>query len=136
MSIQLNTVTGKVGIQSNADGSTTLLRQGKQGQLISDSLHGQYFESNLRTTVYTASNAVAGVAPGTALGTTPPIAIYNPINSGVNAVVRNASVGYVSGTLGAGSSLGPNDHPDRRHRVDHAKQQPDREVRPGERFHG
>jgi hypothetical protein len=46
---------------------------------------------------------VAGVAPGTALSTTPPFCLYNPVNSGKNLVVLRTSLGYVSGTLGAGS---------------------------------
>ena len=49
------------------------------------------------------SNAVAGVAPGTALSTTPPLAVWNPPNSGFNLVLMKTAVGYVSGTLGAGT---------------------------------
>jgi hypothetical protein len=53
--------------------------------------------------MFTASIAVAGVAPGTALSTTPPMAVLNPLNSGYNLAVLKTSIGYVSGTLGAGS---------------------------------
>ena len=53
--------------------------------------------------VMTASNAVAGATPGTALGTTAPISLWNPPSSGKNLVILHVSVGYVSGTLGAGN---------------------------------
>ena len=49
------------------------------------------------------STAVAGVAPGTALSTTPPLALLNPLNSGRDLVILKTAIGYVSGTLGAGS---------------------------------
>lgn len=53
--------------------------------------------------VLTAVNAVAGAAPGTALATTAPLSLWNPPGSGKNLVVLHASLGYVSGTLGAGN---------------------------------
>jgi hypothetical protein len=49
---------------------------------------------------YSATSS--SVAPGTSFGTTPPFALYNPIGSGVNLVIWKVSIGYVSGTLGAG----------------------------------
>jgi hypothetical protein len=52
--------------------------------------------------VMTAVNAVAGATPGTALATTAPISLWNPPGSGKNLVILHASIGYVSGTLGAG----------------------------------
>jgi hypothetical protein len=53
--------------------------------------------------VFIVSTPVAGVAPGTALSTTPPMCLWNPPNSGVRGIVLASSLGYVSGTLGAGS---------------------------------
>jgi hypothetical protein len=54
---------------------------------------------------FVASTAVAGVAPGTALSTTPPMALYNPTLSTVRLAIQQVSIGYVSGTLGAGTIL-------------------------------
>lgn len=58
---------------------------------------------------YAASTAVAGVAPGTAFSTTPPLALWNPPVAAqsnpveeIVAVLEAARLAYVSGTLGAG----------------------------------
>lgn len=53
--------------------------------------------------VYLASTAVGGVAPGTVLSTTPPFTLWNPTGSNKYLVLIKAVVSYVSGTLGAGS---------------------------------
>ena len=50
-----------------------------------------------------ATNAVAGVAPGTAFSSAPPLALWNPPASGFNLSITKVSVGFVSGTLGAGN---------------------------------
>lgn len=52
--------------------------------------------------LYSASNAAAGVAPGTAFSTTPPLVLWNPADSKVNLILLESSCGFVSGTLGAG----------------------------------
>lgn len=52
--------------------------------------------------VFSATTAVTGVAPGTAIGTTGAFTLQNPLGSGVNLVLLEALMGYVSGTLGAG----------------------------------
>lgn len=52
---------------------------------------------------FTFCTPVAGVAPGTALSTTPPLTVYNPINSGVYLAVGEVGLGYISGTLGGGA---------------------------------
>ena len=49
-----------------------------------------------------AHTAAGGVAPGTAVGTTAGFALENPMHSGYGVSVLQISVGYVSGTLGAG----------------------------------
>lgn len=64
---------------------------------------GRYFRSAARTDIHIASTAAAGVAPGTALSTTPPMTIHNPANSGIVVAILRVVVGYVSGTLGAGT---------------------------------
>lgn len=52
--------------------------------------------------VFSAETAVTGVAPGTAIGTTGAFTLQNKLGSGVNLVILEARMGYVSGTLGAG----------------------------------
>lgn len=64
--------------------------------------HGKYHDAVLRGKVYSGATAPTGVAPGTALGTTAAFSLYNPAGSGFNLHVLRASMGYVSGTLGAG----------------------------------
>lgn len=52
--------------------------------------------------VYSATTALTGVAPGTTVSTTAAFALHNPAGSGVNLVIIEGAMGYVSGTLGAG----------------------------------
>ena len=66
---------------------------------------GMYAEPAARGQVFVACTAVAGVAPGTALSTTPPMILWNPPGSGVNLVIMKTALGYVSGTLGAGTMV-------------------------------
>jgi hypothetical protein len=63
---------------------------------------GQWTEIARQGRVFGACSAVAGTAPGTAIGTTAALALYNPQNSGVDLAVMLASAAYVSGTLGLG----------------------------------
>jgi hypothetical protein len=65
--------------------------------------HGKYHEAARLGKLFVASIGVAGVAPGTALSTTPALAIWNPTNSGILVSIKQVFVGYVSGTLGAGT---------------------------------
>lgn len=64
--------------------------------------HARLYEAVVRGNTFSAGTAATGVAPGTAIGTTAAFSLTNPLNSGVNLVVMRASMGYVSGTLGAG----------------------------------
>ena len=99
MAIQVST---NVGAQNVANGASPDFSVGNAGeQLVAD-----YFPSLYNLTkdgkVFTASTAVAGVDHGATLSTAPPFCIYNPVGSGKNLVILAASMGYVSGTLGAG----------------------------------
>lgn len=93
---------GKVGPQVAGAGSPVTFRAGAAAEMIVGDAHGRMYEATVRGGIYVGSNAVAGVAPGTALSTTPPLYLWNPPNSGKNLVVLKTSIGYVSGTLGAG----------------------------------
>lgn len=92
----------QVGPISGSDMTLVTARGGKTGETITGQAHGHYYEAVSRGNVYSACTAVAGVAPGTALGTTVPFVLYNPIGNTKNLVVLEVSLGYVSGTLGAG----------------------------------
>lgn len=65
-------------------------------------VHGKYYEIALRGRLFVGGTAVSGVAPGTAIGTTGAFTLYNPLGSKTRLVVMRASMGYISGTLGAG----------------------------------
>src|SRR3990167_5196685 len=96
------TVGGRVGLVNVADGVGAVLRLGKQADLIVSQLMGELYEGASRGKLFTASIGAAGVAPGTALGTAPPITIHNPASSGILVAIRSVMMGYLSGTLGAG----------------------------------
>lgn len=64
--------------------------------------HFPYTEVARQGQTFSVCTAAAGMDPGTALTTAPPLTLYNPVGSpGALAIVR-AGLGYVSGTLGAG----------------------------------
>ena len=99
-------VSGTVGNnRAGISDGTSLqdLRLGKNGELIVSLAAADYWEATLRGHTFMASTGTAGVAPGTALSTTPPFVLYNPPNSGVIAAVLDVEVAFVSGTLGAGN---------------------------------
>lgn len=96
-------VNGKVGPGYAGDGSLVDPRHTKDLAIVMQDLHGRFYETTYRGNTFIASTGVAGVAPGTALSTTPPFILYNPLNSGVNLSVISASLGFISGTLGAGT---------------------------------
>lgn len=105
-------VLGDVGPQTLGDGVSAPFRLGRTGETIVQELHGRYYEAVKRGNVYVASTGAAGVAPGTALSTTPPLTIYNPAGTGVDLVVMQSWLAYISGTLGAGALVwGVNNNP-------------------------
>ena len=93
---------GKVGPQVLADGAKAPLRLSRSGALIVADGSPRWMEAVLRGNCYAAYTAASGVAPGTVIGTTGPYTLYNPKASGKRLVVLAASLGYISGTLGAG----------------------------------
>lgn len=94
---------GRIGPQLGSDGAIVPIRINRDGALAVQVVHGDFFEGAFRNQQFTACTAVAGVAPGTALSATPAFSLWNPANSGKALVVVKASMGYVSGTLGAGT---------------------------------
>jgi hypothetical protein len=91
---------GQVGYQRLQDGAGSDFRFSRGSELIVSDGLPKYYEQTLTQLHFGA--LIASVAPGTAISTTPPLAIWNPPNSGVLLVPTLLAVGYVSGTLGAG----------------------------------
>jgi len=95
----------KVGPQALSDGSPSVMRSDKVGATVTTHGHANYVEPAYRGSIFEAANGITGVAPGTTLTTSPPIIVWNPPSSGKNLAVFKTAMGYVSGTLGAGSML-------------------------------
>lgn len=93
----------KVGLQNLSNWAIAVLRGDKTGALITANTHGQFNESATQGKIMYATNSVAGVAPWTAFTAAPPLALWNPPASGFNLSITKVSVGFVSGTLGAGN---------------------------------
>ena len=96
-----------VGQQNLADGSDGIVaRAGRQGEQIVSELHGRFFEQAYRGNLF--SNGTTGLTALSAntitltATTTPILGIYNPLGSGVNAVVLQAMLS--SGINNAGST--------------------------------
>ena len=96
-------LTLRVGPQTNADGTTPVGRSAKTGEQCVSQAHGKYYEAAHRGALFAACEQGSGVAPGTALGTTAALVLYNPPNSGKRLAIKKVRVGYISGTLGAGT---------------------------------
>lgn len=96
-------VNGQAGPRVVSDGSETEVRLGRVSCVITSDAHGRYAEASVRSQLFSAGTLSAGVAPGTALSAAPPMALWNPPGSGVTLSVLRAALGYVSGTLGAGT---------------------------------
>jgi len=65
--------------------------------------HGRLYDAARDGRLFHASTPATGVAPGTAIGTTAAFSLHNPAGSGMNVAIRKVSMGYISGTLGAGT---------------------------------
>ncbi len=88
------------------DGSAVVARMGKTGEMIIGDVHGEHFEATGRGNVFTGATATAGAAVASlTISTTCAHLLYNPIGSGVNLSMIQASAWYVSGTVGAGVLL-------------------------------
>jgi hypothetical protein len=94
---------GRPGQVVIADGSLGVAGFNRLGGLLIQPVHGPYAEAAKRGRIMEACTPVAGVAPGTALSTTPPMALWNPPSSGVELYVKKSYLGFISGTLGAGT---------------------------------
>lgn len=96
-------VQGRVGPVDVGNGVYSAMRMDKQSAQVVTNAHGKYHEAASRGTLFHATIAAAGVAPGTALSTAPAFCLWNPTGSGKLLSIKQVFVGYVSGTLGAGT---------------------------------
>ena len=90
-------IQANVGVQNLADGSDAItLRAGRQGEQIVSELHGRFYEQAYRGNLF--SNGTAGLTALSAntisltATTTPILGVYNPLGSGVNAVILQAAL--------------------------------------------
>ena len=91
-SVQLN-----IGVQNQSDGAQLVVqRGGRQGDAIVTELHGRHYEQCYRGNLF--SNGHLGLVSLTAntitlnATTTPIIGLYNPMGSGMNAVIIQAAL--------------------------------------------
>ena len=76
-------VVGKVA--AYAANATEFMRVGRQGQMITDGLHGAYYQATKDGDIFHACSLGAGVALSVDVeGTTQSFALYNPPGSGVD----------------------------------------------------
>jgi hypothetical protein len=83
-------------------GAANPLKLDTNGNLVVTQGHAKYREMVAAGRVNIVSVAVTGVAMGTALSTTPPLALHNPVGSRVNLSILKTTVAYLSGTLSYG----------------------------------
>lgn len=93
-------LTGQVGSQQGTNGAQLPFRQGNSGEVITQTLHGRYYEQVLRGNVFGASNQAAQ-AVSVALATTyTGLCLSNPLGNNKNLVLL--SVGYALSVAPAG----------------------------------
>src|SRR5947209_5741560 len=93
-----------VGPITGADGTIpSTVRSAKSGEAVITQAHGKYYEASSRGKMFAACTPAAGATPGTAVGTTAAFSLFNPANSGYRVAIKKVNIGYLSGTLGAGT---------------------------------
>lgn len=95
----------KVGRQLAGDGADVLPWAGRQADLVTQPF-GKYYQAAIQGYIFNGVTVDAGFIPGTdAVSTTQGLSLYNPNGSGVNLVILNARIAYVTGTFGGGELL-------------------------------
>lgn len=85
-------MNGLVGIQTAQDGTNPRVRLGRQGEVIIQGLHGDYYESVLRGKVFSGANP-AGVTTSVGASLTHTgLCLTNPTGSGVNLVLNTVGI--------------------------------------------
>lgn len=95
-------IAGQVGPQVSGDGvGSQPIRQGKSAEVIVQELHGRFYEQTYRNAMFssgmtlTSINNATFTSATTGVTATPITGLYNPLGSGVNAVVLQAILGVV-----------------------------------------
>jgi hypothetical protein len=89
-------VGGSAGPVTVADSASAPMRQGRLGEAIVSALHGRFYEQNYRGNLFSGGMAATAINNATfttaTLGATctPIFGIWNPLGSGVNAVLLAA----------------------------------------------
>lgn len=86
-----------IGQGRGSDGKVADVLLGKYGDQLATALHGKYAEQALRGNLFLASTVVAGLAIPISTTTAPTVMLWNPGDSGVNAVLGRYTAGQVSG---------------------------------------
>ena len=89
-------IQGNAGVQNNGDGQLVPGRFGRNGEAMMSQLHGRHYEQAVRGFMYSNGNlALQALTANTIALTataTPILGVFNPPNSGVNAVLLQASL--------------------------------------------
>lgn len=84
--MQIVTYVGAPNKQT--DGSQPQIRGGNLGSIITDNLHGAYYETSYRSNMFHVANQAAVTTTAGLATTWTGLAISNPAGSGVNAVIN------------------------------------------------
>lgn len=100
-------VSGRVGPDVLQDGATAKVRQGRSAEVVVSELHGRFYESNFRGAIFsggmglTSISAATYTVGGIGATTTPVAGVWNPVGSGVNLSIIEASLSLVMTALAA-----------------------------------
>lgn len=99
---------GNTGPQVLGDGAQgAVVRMGRGGELVTQDLHGRFYEQTLRGAVFTGGMDRTTISNATFTTTTtdatatPIIGLYNPTGSGVNAILLQAQLNVTMTALQA-----------------------------------
>jgi hypothetical protein len=98
---------GTVGPRALADGVDAAMRLGKNAEAVVGQLHGRFYEQTYRGNVYAAGMVLTSISNATfttattGATATPIIGLYNPLGSGVNAVLLQAHMNVIMTALQA-----------------------------------
>src|SRR6266404_5040492 len=87
-------IQGQVGPQVLADGTTAVVRLDRSGAEVVQELHGRYYETAFRKSIFSVANAT-GTTTSVAFATTyTGLCLSNPIGSTVNLVLNKVNADF------------------------------------------
>jgi hypothetical protein len=103
-------IQGTTGPVNVGDGVNPAIRQGRQGDVMVSSLHGDFYEANYRGNQYfTGHTSLTALSANTitlTATTTPILGVWNPLSSTVNVVLTQAMLNVVANNLTSGAGPG------------------------------